>query len=60
MHDLTVFAAGLVAGGGMVAHYVLQEWAVSRMTDLIISAIGLGICVAGIAYLILKGGSDDD
>lgn len=33
---------------------------VSRMTDLIISAIGLGICVAGIAYLILKGGSDDD
>ena len=31
---------------------------VSRMTDLIISAIGLGICVAGIAFLILKGGGD--
>jgi hypothetical protein len=28
------------------------------MTDLIISAIGLGICVAGIAYLILKGGGE--
>jgi hypothetical protein len=28
------------------------------MTDLIISAIGLGICVAGIACLILKGGGD--
>lgn len=38
----------------------VQEWTVSRMTDLVISAIGLGICVAGIAYLILKGGSDDD
>jgi len=29
------------------------------MTDLIISAIGLGICIAGIAYLILKGGSEN-
>jgi hypothetical protein len=28
------------------------------MTDLIISAIGLGICVTGIAYLILKGGGE--
>jgi hypothetical protein len=28
------------------------------MTDLIISAIGLGICVAGIAILILKGGGE--
>lgn len=28
------------------------------MSDFIVSAIGLGICVAGIAYLILKGGSD--
>lgn len=28
------------------------------MTDLIISAVGLGICVAGIAYLILKGGGE--
>jgi hypothetical protein len=28
------------------------------MTDLIISAIGLGICVAGIAMLILKGGGE--
>lgn len=28
------------------------------MADLIFSAVGLGICVAGIAYLILKGGSD--
>lgn len=30
------------------------------MADLIFSAIGLGICVAGIAYLILKGGSDNE
>jgi hypothetical protein len=28
------------------------------MTDLIISAIGLGICAAGIAILILKGGGE--
>lgn len=28
------------------------------MADLIVSAVGLGICVAGIAILILKGGSD--
>lgn len=28
------------------------------MADLIFSAIGLGICVAGIAYLILKGGGE--
>lgn len=29
------------------------------MADLIISAAGLGICVAGIAYLILKGGGEN-
>ena len=28
------------------------------MADLIISAIGLGICIAGIAFLILKGGGE--
>jgi hypothetical protein len=28
------------------------------MADLIFSAVGLGICVAGIAYLILKGGGE--
>ena len=28
------------------------------MSDFIVSAIGLGICVAGIAYLILKGGGE--
>lgn len=28
------------------------------MADLIFSAIGLGICVAGIAILILKGGGE--
>lgn len=30
------------------------------MSDFIVSAVGLGICVAGIAYLILKGGSDNE
>ncbi len=29
------------------------------MADLIVSAVGLGICVAGIAFLILKGGSEN-
>ena len=29
------------------------------MSDFIVSAIGLGICVAGIAFLILKGGSEN-
>jgi hypothetical protein len=28
------------------------------MSDFIVSAIGLGICVAGIAMLILKGGGE--
>lgn len=28
------------------------------MSDFIVSAIGLGICVAGIAFLILKGGGE--
>ena len=28
------------------------------MSDFIVSAVGLGICIAGIAILILKGGSD--
>ena len=28
------------------------------MSDFIVSAVGLGICVAGIAILILKGGRD--
>lgn len=28
------------------------------MSDFIVSAVGLGICVAGIAFLILKGGGD--
>lgn len=31
---------------------------VNTMADLIFSAVGLGICVAGIAFLILKGGGD--
>ena len=30
------------------------------MSDFIVSAVGLGICIAGIAILILKGGADDD
>ena len=30
------------------------------MSDFIVSAVGLGICVAGIAYLILKGVSDNE
>ena len=29
------------------------------MSDFIVSAVGLGICVAGIAFLILKGGGDE-
>lgn len=29
------------------------------MADLILSAVGLGICVAGIAILILKGGGEN-
>ena len=29
------------------------------MSDFIVSAVGLGICVTGIAYLILKGGSEN-
>ena len=29
------------------------------MSDFIVSAIGLGICVAGIAFLILKGGGEN-
>lgn len=29
------------------------------MSDFIVSDIGLGICVAGIAFLILKGGSEN-
>lgn len=28
------------------------------MSDFIVSTVGLGICVAGIAFLILKGGGD--
>ena len=28
------------------------------MSDFIVSAVGLGICVAGIAFLILKGGGE--
>lgn len=29
------------------------------MSDFIVSAVGLGICVAGIAILILKGGGEE-
>lgn len=29
------------------------------MSDFIVSAVGLGICVAGIACLILKGGGEN-